>query len=213
MNPARFVGPVVRRFVEPHRVMRIQQFAALPKPPDHVVLLGDSITNGGQWDEWFPELPTLNRGIAGDSVTGVLQRLASAIFEPRAVSVLIGTNDLSGLGRSHRVDDIAEQMDELLSRLTAMAPNAPLFVNAVMPRSKALADDIQQLNVRYERLAAKHDATWIDLWPAFVGPDRALRKDLTGDSTHLNGEGYRVWVDILRPHLTSVASGAQSPAE
>jgi lysophospholipase L1-like esterase len=135
----------------------------------------------------------------------VLDRLDSAIFEPRAVSLLIGTNDLSGLGRSHRVDDIADQMDEVLSRIRAMAPNAPLFVNGVMPRSKGLADQIEQLNVRYRELATKQGAVFIDLWPSFVGTDRSLRKDLTGDGTHLNGAGYRVWVDILRPHLTAVA--------
>jgi lysophospholipase L1-like esterase len=208
VNPARFVGSVVRRFVEPHKVMRRLQFEALPKVPDRVVFLGDSITNGGQWDEWFPDLPTQNRGIAGDTVGGVLERLESALHEPRAVSLLIGTNDLSGLGRSHRVNDIAEQMDELLSRIGTMAPHAPLFVNGVMPRSKALAGDIEQLNVRYERLASEHAAVYVDLWPAFVGPDRALRKDLTGDGTHLNGAGYRVWVDVLRPHLASVAGVA-----
>lgn len=190
--------------------MRCLQFEALPKVRDRVVFLGDSITDGGLWDEWFPELPTQNRGIAGDSVTGVLERLDSAIYEPRAVSVLIGTNDLSGLGRSHRVEDIAEQMDELLSRIGTMAPEAPLFVNGVMPRSKSLAGDIEQLNARYERLAAEHHAVYVDLWPAFVGSDRALRKDLTGDGTHLNGAGYRVWVDILRPHLSSVAAAVQS---
>ena len=204
MNPARFVGPVVRRFVAPHKKMRCEQFEALPKVPDRVVFLGDSITDGGIWDEWFPDLPNQNRGIAGDTVGGVLDRLDSAIFEPRAVSLLIGTNDLSGLGRSHRVDDIADQMDEVLSRIRAMAPNAPLFVNGVMPRSKALADQIEHLNVRYERLAAKRGAVFIDLWPSFVGTDRSLRKDLTGDGTHLNGAGYRVWVDILRPHFDSM---------
>jgi len=67
-----------------------------------------------------------------------------------------------------------------------------------------LADQIEHLNVRYERLAAKRGAVFIDLWPSFVGTDRSLRKDLTGDGTHLNGAGYRVWVDILRPHFDSM---------
>jgi lysophospholipase L1-like esterase len=211
VNLARYVGPVVRRFVAPHKVMRCLQFEALPIVPDRVVFLGDSITDGGLWDEWFPDFATQNRGIAGDTVGGVLERLDSALHEPRAVSLLIGTNDLSGLGRSHRVDDIAEQMDELVSRIATMAPDASLYVNGVMPRSKSLADDIQLLNVRYERLAAKHDAEYLDLWPAFVGPDRALRKDLTGDGTHLNGAGYQVWVDILRPYLAPTVGEHVTP--
>jgi lysophospholipase L1-like esterase len=44
-------------------------------------------------------------------------------------------------------------------------------------------------------------AVYVDLWPALVGPDRALRKDATSDALHLNGNGYQIWVDLLRPHL------------
>ena len=125
------------------------------------------------------------------------------------MSLLIGTNDLAGMGRSHRVDDIAAQIDTLLSRIKSLTPDAPVFVNGVMPRSKSLADDIEQLNVRIERLAAQHDAVYLDLWPALVGPDRVLRKDLTGDGIHLNGAGYRIWVDVLRPHLVPVGPLSQ----
>ena len=180
-------------------VMRRSQFEELPRATGRVVFLGDSITESGLWDEWFPDLPTLNRGIGGDTVGGVLDRLDTALRQPLAVSLLIGTNDLAGLGQSYRVEEIAEQMDALLSRIRASASDALLLVNGVMPRSKALADDIELLNRRYVHLATKHGAVYVDLWPALVGPNRALRKDLTSDGTHLNGTGYRIWADILRP--------------
>jgi hypothetical protein len=32
-----------------------------------VVFLGDSITAGGAWHEWFPDVPVVNRGIDGDT--------------------------------------------------------------------------------------------------------------------------------------------------
>jgi lysophospholipase L1-like esterase len=206
----RLFAPLLRRVLGRHIAMRRSQFEALPKRRGRVVFLGDSITEDGLWDEWFPDLPTLNRGIGGDSVGGVLDRVDSALHEPRAVSVLVGTNDLAGLGRSHRVGDIAEQMDALLAGIRAAAPDALLLVNGVMPRSKSLADDIEQLNRRYEELAARHGAVYVDLWPALVGPDRALRKDATSDGTHLNGAGYGIWVDILRPHLEPAAGGGPS---
>ena len=206
----RLFAPLLRRILARSIAMRRSQFEALPSVPGRVVFLGDSITEGGQWDEWFPDLPTLNRGIGGDSVSGVLDRLDTALCEPRAVSLLVGTNDLSGLGRSHRVEDIADQMDALLAGIRRAAPAAPLLVNGVMPRSKSLADDIEQLNRRYEELATKHGAVYIDLWPGLVGPDRALRKDATSDGTHLNGTGYRIWIDILRPHLAAAMTAGPS---
>ncbi len=86
-----------------------------------MVFLGDSITEGKLWDERVPTLPTVNRGIGGDTVRGVLDRLDSAIVEPQAVSVLIGTNDPAGTGPSRRVADIAAAADELLSRIRSAA--------------------------------------------------------------------------------------------
>src|SRR5205807_6682662 len=63
-----------------------------------VVMLGDSITQG--WNDdfsaWFPGLKIANRGISGDTSRGVLSRLQEDVLalEPRAVVLLIGTNDL-----------------------------------------------------------------------------------------------------------------------
>ena len=187
--------------------MRQTQFEELPASPGHVVFLGDSITDQGIWHEWFPELATLNRGISGDTVGGVLSRLETALNAPTAVSLLIGTNDLSGFGNSHKVDDIATQMDMLLARILQQAPNALLLVNSVMPRSKSLIDDVEQLNRRYQDLAVKHNATWVDVCPLLAAPDRTLRKDLSADGIHLNGHGYKIWVDALRPHLTGFSRG------
>jgi len=44
-----------------------------------VLFLGDSITEQGMWHEWLPEVPTLNRGIGGDTVHEVQARLDSAV--------------------------------------------------------------------------------------------------------------------------------------
>src|SRR6266487_6387134 len=63
-----------------------------------VVFLGDSITQG--WAEdlsaWFPGMKLANRGIGGDTSRGVLIRLKEDVLalDPRAVVLLIGTNDL-----------------------------------------------------------------------------------------------------------------------
>lgn len=201
MTPMRLLAPLLGRVVGRGIAMRRSQFDALPKVADRAVFLGDSITEFGQWDEWFPDLPTLNRGIGGDTVDGVLQRLNVAVFQPRVVSLLIGTNDLSGLGRSHKVADIAAQLDTLLAKIRELAPDTLLLVNSVMPRAKSLADDVQLLNERFQQLATKYGATWVDVWSALAGPDQTMRKDCSGDGIHLNGAGYQIWTDVLRPHL------------
>lgn len=201
------VAPIFRGFTERMRAVRQSQIDVLPRVPDRVVFLGDSITRGGMWSEWFQELPVLNRGIDGDTVGGVAARLESALVAPRAVSLLIGTNDLSGLGRSRDVDEIAAQMKDLVRRIGEVAPSAPLFVNSVTPRGTHFAPRLAALNDRYRRIADDAGATYVDLWPALAGPDRTLLPELTPDGLHLLGAGYQRWADVLRPHLAPFASG------
>lgn len=56
-------APLIRRLGQRKLAERLAQFALMPPTPGRVVFLGDSIIEQGQWDGWFPALPTLNRGI------------------------------------------------------------------------------------------------------------------------------------------------------
>jgi lysophospholipase L1-like esterase len=58
-------------------------------------MLGDSLTEWGNWHELVPEHRIINRGIAGDTSSGVLDRLQEVIERrPKVVFVMIGTNDI-----------------------------------------------------------------------------------------------------------------------
>jgi lysophospholipase L1-like esterase len=57
--------------------------------------LGDSITNGGRWNQLFPDVRTANFGVDGDCSRHVLARLQPVIaLKPARVFLMIGTNDL-----------------------------------------------------------------------------------------------------------------------
>ena len=166
-------------------------------------MLGDSITEFGNWDEWFPEFPMVNRGIGGETSGQVLERLGSAVNHPAAVFLLIGTNDLS-FGIPQR--EIAQNVRSILAEIEAMAPGTPVVVQSVMPRSLAFRDEVTELNQRYRNVveAASGNVHYLDLWPVLETPDGALRPDLTEDRLHLNGSGYAQWADALRPELSSI---------
>jgi lysophospholipase L1-like esterase len=184
---------------------RRTQFEALPPARDAVVFLGDSITHHGLWESWFPELRTANRGIRSQTVQQVADRLGSAIDHPAAVSVLIGTNDLGGLGDTTDVAVIGARFHDLVARIRELAPDAPVLVNSVMPRQQKYADAIERLNDRYRAVAERAKSTYIDLWPALATPERTLRPEFTLDGLHLTGAGYQAWTDVLRPHLAALA--------
>ena len=195
------VAPALRQIMWRVKEDRRATFEALPPAAGRVVFLGDSITEGGMWEEWFPELRTANRGVGGDAVRDVLGRLHSAIHEPAAVSLMVGTNDLHGLGRSSNVAGVATQTRELVGLIRQKAPSAPLLINSVLPRSPHFAERIRALNDRYRSVADQAHATYVDLWPTMAESDGSLRRAFTRDGIHLTAAGYQAWVDVLRPAL------------
>jgi lysophospholipase L1-like esterase len=198
-------SPLLRRLMAPSIAMRRSQMESLPTPTGRVLFLGDSITEQGNWEEWFPELATLNRGIGGDTVAGVRDRLDSAVKAPVAISLLVGTNDLTGLGLSRDVATLSREMGGLVHDLRRRAPDAHLIMNSVMPRRPYLAERVRVLNTEYAEIAHRVGATYLDLWPVLADDEGGLRSGLTRDFLHLNGPGYAAWVDALRPHLPTPA--------
>ena len=166
-------------------------------------MLGDSITEFGSWDEWFPETPIANRGIGGEISSQVRARLYSAIDRPRAVFLLIGTNDLASAVPQL---EIVQNVESIMVEIERVAPGTPVVLQSVMPRALAFRDEIIALNHRYRELvdAAPDHVRYLDLWPALATPEGALRPELTRDRLHLNGNGYAAWVKVLQPMMTQI---------
>jgi lysophospholipase L1-like esterase len=59
------------------------------------IMLGDSITQEGNWNELLGGVKVINKGIGGDTSVGVLNRFDRSINESaHTVFVMIGINDL-----------------------------------------------------------------------------------------------------------------------
>jgi lysophospholipase L1-like esterase len=194
----RVFNPVVSRLLRQQQQMRLDQFAELGPVPGAVVFLGDSITEWGLWDEWFPEVTTSNRGISGDRIADLTARLDSALSAPTAVFLMVGTNDLSATGN---IDTLAARFDDLVRGIRSRAPQAPLTITGVLPRTPAYVDDILALNRRIAAIADRHCAHYLDLWPDLATYDGALKAEDTRDGLHLSGAGYRAWIQRLRPRV------------
>jgi lysophospholipase L1-like esterase len=204
----RAVGQLAAPLIRPQQEHRRSQFNALGCPSGRIVFLGDSITEQCLWNEWFPELPVLNRGIGGETSGQVLDRLDSAINEPLAVFLLIGTNDLS-VGFAE--DEIVQNVRDTLREIARRAEDCPVYVQSVMPRTAAYRDRISRLNERLELLCETDfpSSRYIDLWPALATPEGTLRPDYSLDKLHLNAAGYRSWVERIRPHVVMHSQAAK----
>lgn len=171
-----------------------------------VVFFGDSITEQGRWQEWFPDLSVSNRGVGGERVEHLLARIDSAIDHPLAVLLLIGTNNLTN---GEGVGEVAEQVTALVDELLIRVGGAPVVLQSVMPRSAQYSAEIVALNARYREIAEERPTVrYLDLWPALATPQGTLRSEFTDDDLHLNDDGYRAWVTVLRPLLVELGLSA-----
>ena len=168
-----------------------------------VVFFGDSITHGWKsLTQDFPKLKVANRGISGDTTRGLRARLQGDVLDvhPRAVSILIGTNDLDQ-GATPEV--VAANVKALVADLHAANAAMPVIINKVMPRGPKAGlypDKIKALNGLYEE-AFKNDpkVTLCDTWTLFDDGNGACKRDEFPDMLHPNGAGYAKWTAKLTP--------------
>jgi lysophospholipase L1-like esterase len=198
------------RLIRQHYAQKADLFRRWPVQPGDIVFLGDSITDGGRWDEFFPGLPVKNRGINADTTRGVLSRLDEITSgQPSAVFILIGTNDLPWF--MFRNDaDIIRTYQEILDHIRVESPATQVFVQSILPRHHRYARRIRDLNSLLESMTTGCNCIYIDLSTHFAADDGALLQELTNDQLHLMAEGYAIWQRILEPHIAAVS--ASSPA-
>ena len=173
-----------------------------------VVFLGDSITQ--QWGtlaQDFPGYKVANRGISGDTTRGVRFRLKEDVIDlhPRAVVLLIGTNDLE-LGAAPEL--VAANVKAILAELRASNPRLPVLVCRVMPSSEKKnrpAAKIQSLNTLVEE-AASADPLFarVDTYALFADPNGDAKPEEFPDLLHPNAAGYAKWKAALVPVFTKL---------
>ena len=191
---------LLKLMVEPNYQRWVSQFDAVPVQPGDVVFLGDSITEGGSWHELFPTISVRNRGIGGDTTSGVLARLHQvADGEPSKVFLLIGTNDLA-TGESDEA--IIDNISRIVDRLVTESPETQVFVQSILPRGGSFRERIEMLNDEL-RSSVEDRAQWVDLYSLMLDDDGSISDHYSNDELHLYVEAYKLWADAIADYLTA----------
>jgi len=167
-----------------------------------IVFLGDSITQ--YWRELpqlFPGIKTANRGISGDTTRGVLLRMGDVTaLNPRAVVLLIGTNDLEEWGSP---EIATSNLKLIIAALRQHNARMPVVLCTVMPSSQEKsrpAVQIQKMNALYlEAVADQPQVTVLDTYALFANPKGDAKPDEFPDLLHPNAIGYAKWAAALHP--------------
>ena len=189
-------------------IQRSSLFIKLAITSKDIVFIGNSITNGAEWNELFPQKRVKNRGISGDTSEGVFDRLDAVVKgKPAKKVILIGVNDIS---REIKVETIVLNMKRIVEKIQKESPKTKIYIQSILPvnpdfemfKGHMKPELIKEINQFYQNIAQEYKVNYIDLYSYFLedGTDK-MNKKYTNDGLHLLGEGYLLWREIVKPYL------------
>ncbi|WP_170885662.1 GDSL-type esterase/lipase family protein [Bacillus alkalicellulosilyticus] len=180
-----------------HFIQRKDIFESKVHEEVDIIFAGDSITDYGEVNEWFPRQVVLNRGVRGDDSKGLLYRIDDITrHNAEKIYIMIGINDLL---RSVSKKNYVNNMREIIERIQEDSPNSQIFIQSILPinhvsyKLNTTPEEIQELNVILEKLTVEYGVNYIDLYSKMSDDKNLLNERFTNDGLHLLGEGYEVW--------------------
>ena len=180
---------------------RSSQFTSNPASMGATIFLGDSITEFGEWSELFPNHTVLNRGIAGDGIMGVKNRLIELTrHQPVRIFLMIGINDLC----YHSSDVVIESYFELLRTIQDKFKNTDLIVQSTLPINNDIYytgtsnAEVDKLNVGIRDYCQAQEIPFIDISSALKDQENNLNIKFTADGIHINGIAYNIWKNQIK---------------
>lgn len=210
--PAKYVRIATHTdFTRSHYPQRIAEFSQEPLGCGDIVMLGDSLTERQNWSESLVATRMVrNRGISGDTSDGVLARLDEIIAaRPRAVFLLIGTNDLWSNNSAKKT---AKNIDAIILALRSGNPQLPIFLQTIFPlrSDPARNQKVRSINAHLSGLASKQGVILIDTYSALVDEAGLLGASYTDDGVHLTPAGYKVWITLLNDKIGEIGLSGTS---
>ena len=168
------------------------------------IFYGDSITNAWPLNEFFPNRSLLNRGIGGDNIYGLYDRLQDDVlaYRPQRVFMMIGINGID------------EEKERILSHIQAVATmmkdaGIAVYLCSILPLRHPdnwnrfqYQDKIVTINAELKTWAEANVAGFLDY--------HSQVKDATGqlaaehaqpDGTHITFAAYCRMAEVVRPYL------------
>jgi len=197
-----------KRYSE-HYYKRYELFKSEADTKNEIVFLGNSITEGGNWKDLFPNINAVNRGISGDVTDGILNRLDEVLSsQPKKIFLLIGINDLA---RGNNTKHVIENCKKIIEYILQNSIETELYIQSLLPVNPMIGEkfyghknkqqEIRQVNSHLKNLANTFNLVYINLYKSFRNSKGFLKPKFTYDGLHLSDKGYKKWRNKIRKHV------------
>jgi len=178
-----------------------------------LLLHGDSITdwwlqddNRAMFEKYFGVMKTANFAIAGDTTQGVLWGLRNGEgqgFQPKAVMLMIGTNNAS-----NSAPEVAEGIGAIVLELRRDFPDAKVLLLGIFPRSvpgDPVRDKIAEINRLVAKLDDQQHVFFMDIGSKFLDDKGYFLPDtFRPDLLHPVAGGYDIWGAAVKDKLAAL---------
>jgi lysophospholipase L1-like esterase len=180
-----------------------------------LLLHGDSITdfwaqndaNKAMFEKYFSGMRTANFAVSGDTTQGVLWGLSHGEgqgFQPKAIMLMIGTNN-SGGGTG---PEIAEGVGAVVLEMRKDFPNAKILLLAIFPRAvpgDPIRDKIAEANRIISKLDDQQHVFYLDIGAKFLDEKGVFLPDaFRPDNLHPLAKGYDIWGEAVKDKLAEL---------
>ncbi|MCH7973603.1 MAG: GDSL family lipase [Bacteroidetes bacterium] len=163
-----------------------------------IVMLGNSITHGANWNELINRKDVVERGISGDLTSGFLHRLKYVYnLKPKICFIMGGINDII---YGKQVDEVFQNLikiaDSLKSHKIKIVLQSTLFIKNGSSFLDTINVRVKSLNIQLKKYASINNIIFLDLNKK-LSVDNHLKEEHTIDGVHLSALGYKIWSNYI----------------
>lgn len=167
-----------------------------------IVMLGNSITHGVNWNELLGRDKVVERGIVSDIVEGFYSRMEYIYkLKPKMVFVMGGINDIYNW---IPLDTILFHYDKIIKGLKEknIIPviQSTLYVSSRWSNNENRNPEVTKFNIMLSEYAAKNNIEFIDINKK-LSSDGILMEEMTWDGAHLTAKAYKIWGEEIEKIL------------
>ncbi|WP_210455782.1 SGNH/GDSL hydrolase family protein [Vibrio crassostreae] len=171
-------------------------------PNADLVMFGDSITEWAPWADIFRDISMVNRGLAGDTTTGMMRRIDTTLnVKPKLVCFMAGINDLAqGYDVEHIYQNYIDMLKVWQENDIRILVQSTLYVGAKL---QGLNPSVELLNSKISEYCTQQGIAFLDV-NSVLSPNRLLSNEYSCDDLHLNAKAYQAWAEVLQPAIAEL---------
>ncbi|MEZ8931918.1 MULTISPECIES: SGNH/GDSL hydrolase family protein [unclassified Vibrio] len=171
-------------------------------PNADLVMFGDSITEWAPWADIFRDVSMVNRGLAGDTTTGMLRRIDTTLnVKPKLVCFMAGINDLAqGYDVEHIYQNYIDMLEVWQENDIRILVQSTLYVGSKL---QGLNPSVELLNSKISEYCSQQGIAFLDV-NSVLSPNKLLSNEYSCDDLHLNAKAYQAWAEVLQPTIAEL---------